>query len=88
VRPAKIVAGQECENTNIFLQKVYQAATAGYDTSEAVAQILEAYGQAEGAAPAQPPPEEDKPKKSKDKAKGGDEDKSKDKAKAKKEKEE
>jgi TRAF3-interacting protein 1 len=36
VRPIKIVAGQECENTNLFLQKVYQAAVMGIDTTDAV----------------------------------------------------
>lgn len=69
VKPVKIVAGQECESTNIFLQKIYQAATAGFDTSEAVQQILQAYGQADGGAQAavEPPPEEEKPKKKKEK---------------------
>lgn len=36
VRPIKVVAGQECENTNLFLQKVYQAAVMGIDTTDAV----------------------------------------------------
>lgn len=84
VRPIKIVAGQECENTNIFLQKMFQAATMGVDTTEAVEQILVAYSQAEGGAKpqAEEPAAEEKPKKKKKDDKGDD------KAKAKKEREE
>lgn len=54
VKPIKIVAGQECEKTNYFLQYFYQAATAGNDSTDLVAQVLASHGQGEeGAAPEQ-----------------------------------
>lgn len=45
VRSSKIVAGQEAEQTNIFLQALYTVATSGVDSGPIVAQIL---GGAEG----------------------------------------
>lgn len=33
VKPTKVVAGQEPDKTNKFLQHMYQAATAGIDTT-------------------------------------------------------
>jgi len=56
VKPIKIVAGQECDKTNYFLQYFYQAATSGNDSSELVAQVLASHGQGGGEANA---PEED-----------------------------
>ena len=40
VKPTKIVAGQEPEKTNNFLQIMYQAATSQVDTTPHVQQIL------------------------------------------------
>lgn len=40
VKPSKIVAGQDPEKTNMFLQAMAQAATAGIDTTPHVAQVL------------------------------------------------
>lgn len=40
VKASKIVAGQECEQTNIFLQYLYKVATAGIDSGPIVAEIL------------------------------------------------
>ena len=39
VRPTKIVAGQEAEQTNIFLQYLFKVATSGIDSAPIVAQI-------------------------------------------------
>ena len=36
VKPIKIVAGQECEATNIWLQAFYKAATSGTDSGPLV----------------------------------------------------
>ena len=47
VKPTKIVAGHEPEKTNIFLQAMFRAATAGIDTAPHVAQVLGG-GQEEG----------------------------------------
>jgi TRAF3-interacting protein 1 len=46
-KPTKIVAGHEPEKTNFFLQQMFQAATAGIDTTPHVMQIL-GIGQEEG----------------------------------------
>jgi TRAF3-interacting protein 1 len=40
IRPAKIVAGQEPEKTNFFLQNMFRAATAGIDTTPHVNRVL------------------------------------------------
>ena len=40
VKPGKIVAGQEPEKTNLFLQAMFRAATSGIDTSPHVQQIV------------------------------------------------
>lgn len=40
VRPAKIVAGQEPDKTNSFLQNLFRAATAGIDTTPHVNRVL------------------------------------------------
>ena len=40
VKPTKIVAGHEPEKTNALLQTMFRAATAGIDTTQAVAQVL------------------------------------------------
>ena len=40
VKPNKIVAGHEPEKTNLFLQAMFRAATAGIDTTPHVQQIL------------------------------------------------
>lgn len=48
VKPSKIVAGHEPEKTNIFLQAMFQAATAGIDTRPYVNQILGIEGGEEG----------------------------------------
>ena len=55
VNPNKIVAGAEADKTNIFLQYVFKAATAGVDSTPAVRQVLglpdeEEGGQDDGAA--------------------------------------
>lgn len=48
MKPSKIVAGHEPEKTNVFLQAMAQAATAGIDTSPYVAQILGVGGDEDG----------------------------------------
>lgn len=40
VKPSKIVAGQEPDKTNLFLQQLFRAATSGIDTSPYVNKIL------------------------------------------------
>ena len=40
VKPAKIVAGLEPENTNLFLQSMFRAATSGIDSLPYVKKIL------------------------------------------------
>ena len=40
VNPNKIVAGAEADKTNVFLQYVFKAATAGVDSTPAVRQVL------------------------------------------------
>ena len=40
VKPTKVVAGHEPEKTNLFLQSLFRAATAGIDTTPHVQQIL------------------------------------------------
>jgi len=45
VRPAKIVAGQEPEKTNVLLQMMFRAATAGIDTTPHVNQVLGVEGE-------------------------------------------
>ena len=40
VKPTKVVAGHEPEKTNLFLQALFRAATAGIDTTPHVQQIL------------------------------------------------
>ena len=40
VKPTKVVAGHEPEKTNLFLQAMFRAATAGIDTTPHVQQIL------------------------------------------------
>lgn len=40
VKSSKIVAGQECEQTNIFLQYLFKVATSGIESGPIVAQIL------------------------------------------------
>jgi TRAF3-interacting protein 1 len=40
VKPSKIVAGLEPDKTNYFLQRLFQAATAGIDSTPYVQQIL------------------------------------------------
>ena len=40
VKPTKIIAGHEPEKTNIFLQQMFKAATAGIDTTPHVQQII------------------------------------------------
>lgn len=40
VKPGKIVAGQEAEQTNIFLQYLFKVATSGIDSGPIVAEIL------------------------------------------------
>ena len=44
VKPSKIVAGQEAEKTNAFLQAMFAAATAGIDTTPHVQQVLGVVG--------------------------------------------
>lgn len=53
VKPTKIVAGHEPEKTNLLLQAMFRAATAGIDTAPHVAQVLGAGGEDEdeGEAP-------------------------------------
>lgn len=64
VRPAKIVAGQEAEKTNFFLQNLFRAATAGIDTTPHVNRVLGldeeegAPGEAEAEAEAEEDPAE------------------------------
>lgn len=50
VKPSKIVAGQEAEKTNAFLQAMFQAATAGIDTTPHVQQMLGVAGGDDGGA--------------------------------------
>ena len=53
IRVAKVVAGLEAENTNAFLQSLYQAATSVPDSSTAVSRVL---AETDGPAPPAPPP--------------------------------
>lgn len=59
VKPSKIVAGQEAEKTNEWLQGLYSAATSGKDFKSAVKQILAADS---GAHAPEAKAEEPKPK--------------------------
>jgi len=45
VKATRIVAGHEPENTNIFLQGVYEAAVSGQDNGPYVKKILKKYNQ-------------------------------------------
>lgn len=59
VKPTKIVAGHEPEKTNLFLQAMFRAATAGIDTTPHVQQILGGGGAGDdGAGQAQDDQEE------------------------------
>ena len=49
----KVVAGLEADNTNIFLQSLYEAATTKPDSSTAVSMVL---AEMTAAAPPQMPP--------------------------------
>jgi TRAF3-interacting protein 1 len=53
VKPNKIVAGHEPEKTNLFLQAMFQAATAGIDTRPYVNQILGIEGEGDDGADAE-----------------------------------
>jgi len=55
VKPIKVVAGQECEETNLWLQAFYRAATSDTDSGPLVQQILAQHGQAEGGAEEEEP---------------------------------
>ena len=48
VKPTKVVAGHEPEKTNLFLQAMFRAATAGIDTTPHVQQILGGGADVEG----------------------------------------
>ena len=50
VKPTNVVAGHEPEKTNLFLQAMFRAATAGIDTSPHVQQILGGGGAADDGA--------------------------------------
>lgn len=49
VKPTKIVAGQEADKTNYFLQCMFKAATSGIDTTPHVRQVLGLGDDEEGA---------------------------------------
>eukprot|EP00316_Scyphosphaera_apsteinii_P004327 CAMPEP_0119305912 /NCGR_PEP_ID=MMETSP1333-20130426/6794_1 /TAXON_ID=418940 /ORGANISM="Scyphosphaera apsteinii, Strain RCC1455" /LENGTH=484 /DNA_ID=CAMNT_0007309105 /DNA_START=40 /DNA_END=1494 /DNA_ORIENTATION=+ len=53
IRPGKVVAGMEAENTNAFLQQLAKAATSGVDSASAVERAL-ALSDGAAAPPAQP----------------------------------
>jgi len=62
-----VIAGKECENTNLMLQQLYKAATSGVDTEKHVNKVL---GKAEPEPPKKrepspPPPPKEEPKKRK-----------------------
>ena len=40
IKPSMVLAGQQAEKTNVWLQQMFRAATAGVDTSPFVAEIL------------------------------------------------
>lgn len=40
VKPSMVLAGQQADKTNLWLQQMYRAATSGVDTGPYVAQIL------------------------------------------------
>lgn len=48
VKPTKIVAGAEPEKTNLFLQKMFEAATSGVDTEPYVKKLLNIGGEDDG----------------------------------------
>lgn len=56
IRVAKVVAGLEAENTNAFLQSLFQAATSVPDSSTAVSKVLAETASAAPPAPPPPPP--------------------------------
>ena len=51
VKPSKIVAGLEPDRTNYFLQRLFQAATAGIDSAPYVAKIMGQGGAGIDSAP-------------------------------------
>ena len=48
IKPSMILAGQQADKTNVWLQQMFQAATAGIDTTPYVNQILGIGGDEEG----------------------------------------
>ena len=49
IKPSHVLAGQEATKTNLFLQAMFQAATAGVDSAPYVAEVLGGGGQDDGA---------------------------------------
>lgn len=48
IKPSMVLAGQQADKTNIWLQQMYRAAVSGVDTGALVAQILGQEGGEEG----------------------------------------
>lgn len=47
IKPSMVLAGQQADKTNIWLQQMFRAATSGVDTTPYVAEIMGAGGEGE-----------------------------------------
>ena len=48
IKPGMVLAGQQADKTNLWLQRMFQAATSGVDTSPYVAELLGGQGGEDG----------------------------------------
>ena len=56
IKPGMVLAGQQADKTNVWLQQMFRAATSGVDTSPYVAELL---GHAGGEEGEEQPPQDD-----------------------------